>query len=77
VHANFLRPSLEQWGLDPNALATAAIDPATRTIRHGEREGKVWRDVWSAGHGTGAITDIPSAATLCARLAREYAEAVG
>jgi nitronate monooxygenase len=75
VHASFLRPSLEDWGLDPENLATAAIDAATRTVRHGAREGKVWRDVWSAGQGAGAITDIPSASALCARLARDYARA--
>jgi nitronate monooxygenase len=77
VHASFLRPSLEEWGLPPGALATATIDPATRTVRHGAREGKVWRDVWSAGQGAGAITDIPAAAALCARLAHEYAQALG
>jgi nitronate monooxygenase len=74
VHANFLRPSLEEWGLDPDNLATADIDPASRTVRHANREGKVWRDIWSAGQGAGAITDIPTAAALCTRLAREYAE---
>jgi len=74
VHANFLRPSLAEWGLDANNLATAAIDCATRTVRQGDRSGKVWRDVWSAGQGAGAINDVPAAAALCARLAREYAE---
>jgi len=74
VAANFLRPSLEQWGLAPDTMA-AAIDPATRTIRHAGREGKVWRDIWSAGQGTGAISDVPDAAALCARLACEYAQA--
>jgi len=77
VHASFLRPSLEQWGFDPENPTAADIDIATRTIRHGDREGKVWRDVWSAGHGAGAITDIPSAAALCARLAQEYTFATG
>jgi nitronate monooxygenase len=72
VHASFLKPSLEQWGLHEGG--TGAIDSATRTVRHGEKEGKVWRDVWSAGQGVGAIGDIPTAAALCARLAREYAE---
>jgi len=74
VHANFLRPSLAEWGLDAENLAAAAIDSATRTVRQGDRSGKVWRDVWSAGQGAGAINDVPGAAALCARLAREYAE---
>jgi nitronate monooxygenase len=75
VHASFLRPSLAAWGLDADNLAAAAIDSATRTVRQGEREGKVWRDVWSAGQGVGAINDVPTAAALCARLAGEYAQA--
>jgi len=74
VHANFLRPSMEEWGLAPGG-ETAEIDSATRTIRHAGREGKVWRDVFSAGQGAGAIQDITPAAALCARLAREYAQA--
>ena len=40
-----------------------------------EHEAKVWRDVWSAGQGVGDIHDIPAAADLCGRLAREYQEA--
>lgn len=65
VNANFLKPSLLRAGLDPANLK-----------RHGEldmaSEAKAWRDVWSAGHGVGAIADVPAAAELCARLAREY-----
>jgi len=75
VPANFLRPSLAQWGLDADNLAAAAIDPGRRTVRHGAREGKVWRDVWSAGQGAGGIHDIPTAAALCARLTRDYEQA--
>jgi nitronate monooxygenase len=75
VPASFLRPSLAEWGLDANDLGRAAIDAKTRTVRHGKREGKVWRDVWSAGQGVGTIADIPTAAELCRRLADEYAAA--
>ena len=41
-----------------------------------EGEAKVWKDIWSAGQGVGAIHDIPTMADLCARLAREYREAI-
>ncbi|MDQ0506266.1 NAD(P)H-dependent flavin oxidoreductase [Xanthobacter agilis] len=65
VNANFLKPSLIRAGLDPAKLKPhGGLDMAN--------EAKAWRDVWSAGHGVGAITDIPPAAELCARLAREY-----
>jgi nitronate monooxygenase len=77
VHANFLIPSITAWGLDPNDLGHATIDAKTRTVRNGAREGKVWRDIWSAGQGVGVINDIPAAADLCARLAAEYVAARG
>lgn len=75
VGASFLKPSLGAWGLDPDAPEVGAIDRATRSVRHGERTGKIWRDIWSAGQGTGAISDIPSVAELCARLSRDYRSA--
>ena len=69
VNANFLRPSIEAAGLD------LASDEA-----HGgldmENEAKAWKNVWSAGHGVGAIQDDPSAAELCQRLAAEYRTAM-
>lgn len=69
VHANFLIPSLVAQGLDPDNL------PA-----HGKldmnAEAKVWRTLWSAGQGSGSVKDIPDVAALCARLAREYREAM-
>ena len=69
VNANFLRPSIEAAGLD------LASDEA-----HGgldmENEAKAWKNVWSAGHGVGAIQDDPSAAELCQRLAAEYRAAM-
>jgi nitronate monooxygenase len=69
VNANFLRPSIAAAGLDPDNLpAGAKLDL--------EAEHKAWKHIWSAGQGTGAITDIPPAAELCARLAREYDEAL-
>ncbi|MDF7776716.1 nitronate monooxygenase family protein [Sphingomonas sp. AOB5] len=72
VPASFLRPSLAEWGVDPEASDHPTLDTATRTLRHAGREGKVWRDLWSAGQGSGAIRDIPTTAELCARLIAEY-----
>ncbi len=70
IPANFLRPSVIAGGLDPAALPAAAkLDL--------EGEAKAWRDFWSAGQGVGGIDDLPPAAELCARLAREYEAALG
>lgn len=68
VNANFLKPSIIAAGLDPNNLAhVGKMDM--------EGEAKVWRDVWSAGHGVASIKDVPGAAELCDRLIAEYAAA--
>ena len=71
VNANFLRESIVAAGADPDNLP-----PHGGLRMSAEGEAKAWRDVWSAGHGVGGIHDIPSAAELCARLIREYREAL-
>ncbi len=60
IPANFLAPS----------LAAAGIDPAGPPAEH--EDVKAWRDVWSAGHGVAAITDVPTVAELVDRLEHEY-----
>jgi nitronate monooxygenase len=68
VNANFMRQSIVAAGLDPaNLVVHAKLDMAN--------EAKVWRDIWSAGHGVGRVEDIPSVSELCARLRREYEDA--
>lgn len=73
VHANWLRPSLELIGMDPNDLP----EPKGRGMRHDHLpEGaQPWKNIWSAGQGIDLIDDIPSVAELVARLKKEYAQA--
>lgn len=61
--ASFLRPSLIAAGTDPDAPMASDMQ-------------KPWRNIWSAGHGTGSITDIPSVATLADRLGQQYRAAI-
>ncbi len=68
VPASFLRESLAAAGIDPVADQPPGLDIGG--------EAKLWRDIWSAGQGVGAITDLPDCASLCRRLAEEY-EAAG
>lgn len=68
VLANFLRPSIERAGLDPDTLPKG--DKSHMKI--GAEEARVWRDVWSAGQGIAAVKDVVPAADLVARLEREY-----
>jgi nitronate monooxygenase len=67
VPASFLRESLADAGLDPEAL------PRHKLVLG--NEARAWKTVWSAGQGVGSITDLPSARELCDRLAAEYAAA--
>jgi nitronate monooxygenase len=68
VAANFLRQSLIQNGLDPDALPSRGrLDMA--------EEVRVWKTIWSAGQGVGSIGDIPGTAELCERLIDEYRDA--
>jgi len=68
VNANFMRPSIVAAGLDPDNLPEhGRMDLA--------EEAKVWKTIWSAGHGVGAISDAPATADLVARLASDYAAA--
>lgn len=62
--ANFLKPSILAAGLDPGARR-GEVDIGAGDV-------KAWRDVWSAGQGVGAISDIPTTAELVDRLAAEY-----
>ena len=80
VNANFIKQSLVQSGYDPDNLDShgevdinkelaEALDPR-------QNSAKPWRDLWSAGHGVGSIKDIPTVASLVARLKEDYASAI-
>jgi nitronate monooxygenase len=74
VNGNYLRPSVAAAGLDPDNLPLA--DKKTMNFgSSGNVEKKVWRDIWSAGQGVGAIDDVPATATVVERLAQEYRSA--
>ncbi len=66
VNANFMRPSVQAAGLNPDALSSPG------TTLNMESEAKAWKAVWSAGQGVGSIRDLPTAADLCHRLVAEY-----
>jgi nitronate monooxygenase len=71
VHGNYLRPSIERAGLDPDNLPQA--DPSKMNFASGgNQDAKAWRDIWGCGQGIGAVKSIPTAGELVARLAAEY-----
>jgi len=73
VNATFLRPSIIANGLDP--LKLARPEGAAVSIADGGSNAKAWRDIWSAGQGIGAVTQVEPAADYIARLMEEFEEA--
>ncbi|MDQ2734132.1 MAG: nitronate monooxygenase family protein [Pseudomonadota bacterium] len=71
VHGNYLKGSIRNAGLDPEALPES--DPSKMNFGGDAR--KAWKDIWGCGQGIGAIKSVVPAGQLIARLAREYEEA--
>lgn len=74
LQTNMLKPSIVAAGLDPDDLpARGAIDIG-KDIDVAAREArpKRWRDIWSAGHSTSGVTDVPLVAELIARTIEEF-----
>ena len=71
VHANFLKPSLDKWGVDVSTLPPKAPDMSSLT----DTTAKLWKDLWSAGQGVATIHDAPAVAALVSRIADEYDKA--
>ena len=69
--ASFLRQSIIANGLDPDRLP-----PLRGHHRPDLPEGvRAWKTVYSGGHSTGLIEDVPSVAELVERMAAEFAAA--
>lgn len=74
VHGNYLKPSIENAGLDPNNLPES--DPSKMNFGSGgDQDSKAWKDIWGCGQGIGAVKSIGPAADLVARLTAEYTAA--
>jgi len=75
VHGNYLKPSIESVGLDPNNLPEAnksSMDFGSG----GNLDAKAWKDIWGSGQGIGSIKDSPSVQALVDQLKGEYLEAL-
>ena len=67
VHGNYLKGSVRNAGLDPDALPES--DPTRMDF--GGAATKAWKDIWGCGQGIGAVKKVVPARELVARLARE------
>ena len=71
VHGNYLRPSIEAAGLDPDNLPVS--DPSKMNFGSGgNTKAKAWKDIWGCGQGIGAVKHVPTAGEFIDRLAVEY-----
>jgi nitronate monooxygenase len=71
VHGNYLKPSIVAAGLDPENLPQS--DPSKMNFGSGgSSKSKAWKDIWGCGQGIGSVKDVVPAATLIARLKKEY-----
>lgn len=69
VNANYLIPSIKQVGLDPEKLQRKEKIDFSEL---GNPNIRAWKDVWSAGQGVGAVTQIQSLAEIVAELKQQY-----
>ena len=80
INANFLQPSLNRAGIgvdDASAHNTLEVDQELGdAVTKQPNSFRPWKDIWSAGHGVGSITDIPSVEQLVVRLQTEYYAAI-
>ena len=71
VHGNYLRPSIESAGLDPDNLPVS--DPTQMNFGSGgNTDAKAWKDIWGSGQGIGAVKSRGPTADYVAQLAAQY-----
>jgi len=74
VSGNYLKPSINNAGLDANNLPDA--DKSSMNFGSGgNTDAKAWKDIWGSGQGIGGIKDDPSVGDLVERIIEEYNQA--
>ncbi|CAN1533646.1 COG2070 Dioxygenases related to 2-nitropropane dioxygenase [Burkholderiaceae bacterium] len=72
VHGNYLKGSIKNAGMDPDALPNGDPTQMNFASGEGERSAKAWKDIWGCGQGIGVIRDVVPVADLVARWRGEY-----
>ncbi len=75
VHGNYLRRSIVNAGLDPEALPEGDVTKMSFQTSGTQGPVKAWRDIWGSGQGIGVIDAVVPAAERVATFLREYREA--
>ena len=72
VHGNYLKGSIKNAGMDPDALPNGDPTQMNFASGEGERSAKAWKDIWGCGQGIGVIRDVVPVAELVGRWRGEY-----
>jgi nitronate monooxygenase len=72
VHGNYLKGSIRNAGLDPDALPSSDAS----AMNFGGESMKAWKDIWGSGQGIGAVRQVLPAQALISRLMAEYEQAL-
>ena len=76
VNGNYLKPSIEKAGLDPDNLPGA--DKSKMNFGSGgNTKSKAWKDIWGSGQGIGSIKSDPTVQELVNELTEQYEQAYG
>ncbi|MDR0254042.1 MAG: nitronate monooxygenase family protein [Brucellaceae bacterium] len=70
IHGNYLRPSIEAAGMNPDHLPEA--DPSKMDFHKATTGAKAWKDIWGCGQGIGAVKEILPAEQLIERWIEQY-----
>ena len=77
VDGNYLRPSVENAGLDPENLPYA--DKNDRNFGSsggaGDNQKKAWKDIWGSGQGIGTLHNVPTVRESVNSMIEEYQQA--
>lgn len=72
INGNYLIPSIEQAGMDPENLPKPEKVNFDKT---NQSRAKAWKDIWGAGQGVGMIEGRESMSEAVAKLRLEYEHA--
>ena len=77
VDGNYLRPSVENAGLDPENLPYADKDDMNfgTSGGAGDNQKKAWKDIWGSGQGIGTLHDVPTVRESVDSMIEEYQQA--
>ena len=70
VHGNYLKPSIERAGMDPDNLPES--DPSAMNFSDKRNRPKSWKEIWGSGQGISAIKAIQSTGDMVAGFKAEY-----